>query len=198
MRTVSNPHTQPGRYEGLLSHTERYLGPVTHGQGPNGADGRNRGFAIGFHAHPEYPMVSAATTGVRFQHVSALLPEEFVISALPGQEDEAGYLLHVVADRVVRGGTGYEYGGGYVNAEPLIPGTGIEFLLASPHPFVDDGFDVYCDDQGEPALQFITLIPATRAEFDFVRERDNDADELLRLWESRDTDLLDIYRNSAV
>jgi hypothetical protein len=83
-------------------------------------------------------------------------------------------------------------------AEPLIPDTGIEFLLASPHPFVEDGFDLYHDDQGEAALQFITLIPATRAEFEFLGEHENDADALLELWESRDTDLLDIYRASAV
>jgi hypothetical protein len=194
---VSFPHSDPRRYEGLLAHTERHLGPVTHAQGPDAVGGRNRGFAIGFYAHPRYRMVSAATTGVRFQNITALLPQEFVVSVLPGQESEAGYLLHVVTERVVQSGTGHEYGGGYVNAGPLIPGTHIEFLLASHHPFVEDGFDVYHDDRGEPALRFITLIPATRAEFELHREHGDDSDALLELWESEDTELLDVYRASA-
>ncbi|GLY81616.1 suppressor of fused domain protein [Actinoallomurus iriomotensis] len=192
---MSYPHADPRRYEGLLAHAERHLGPVVRGEGPT-IDGRNRGFSIGFHEHPSYAMVSVATTGVRFQKVTGPCPGEFVVSARPGQEQEAAYLLHVVADRAVRSGKGYEYGGGYVNAEPLIPGTAIEFLLASPHPYVDEAFDLFYDDD-ELALRYITLIPATRAEFELVREHGDD--EALRdLWESRATDLLDVYRTSAV
>lgn len=192
---MSYPHVDPRRYEKLLAHAERHLGPVVSGEGAT-IDGRNRGFGIGFHEHPEYDMVSLATTGVRFQKITGPCPEEFVISALPGQEQEAAYLLHVVADRAVSSGKGFEYGGGYVNAEPLIPGTGIEFLLASLHPYVAD-FDLFYDDQGELALRYITMIPATRAEFELVREHGDD--EVLRdLWESRGTELLDIYRPSAI
>jgi hypothetical protein len=193
---MSYPHADPRRFEGLLSHIEYYLGPVTHGEGPDVAGG-NRGFSIGFHAHPEYQMISAVTTGVRFQQVSAELPQEFVLSALPDHEKEAAYLVHVVAERVVQSGQGHEYGGGYVNAEPLVPGTNIEVLLAFQHPFADEGFDLYYD-RGEPALRFVTLIPATRPEFDWLRDHDDDAEALLDLWESRETDLLDVHRPSAV
>lgn len=143
-------------------------------------------------------MLSAVTSGVRFQQVTALLPEEFVVSALPDQEFEASYLVHVVAERAISNGQGYEYGGGYVNAEPLIPGTSIEFLLAWPHAFVDEEFDVYRDDDGTAALQYITLIPATRAEFELVHEHNDDPQQLVELWESRDTNLLDLYRTSAI
>lgn len=142
-------------------------------------------------------MVSAATTGVRFQDVSAPLPQEYVVSAQPDQSDEAGYLVHVGASQVVQTGRGYIYGQGYLNAEPLIPGTNIEFLLAWPHPFLDKDFDTYRDDGGDPALQFITLIPATRAEFEHIRDHDSPI-ALLELWESRDTSLLDLHRASAI
>ncbi|GLZ10674.1 hypothetical protein Acsp04_09090 [Actinomadura sp. NBRC 104425] len=195
---MSYPYTDPDRYEGLLAHMQRHLGRVVSAQGPVMGDGRNRGFAIGFHAHPEMAMVSAASTGVRFQKVTATLPEEFVVSALPGQEDEAGYLLHVAAERVIGSGRGYEFGGGYVNSEPLIPGSRIEFLLAAGHPCTGDGFNVFHDRQGRPALQVITLIPATRAEFELVREHGGDSGKLLEVWRSRNTDLLDVYRESAV
>ncbi|WP_040791553.1 suppressor of fused domain protein [Nocardia paucivorans] len=193
---MRNFDADPNRYAGLLAHTEHYLGSVTPDAEPK-TGGRNRGFTIGFHTHPRFGMVSAVTTGVRFRNLTTDLPQEFVVSALPEQRDEAAYLLHVVADRVVVGGRGYEYGGGYINIEPLIPGSGIEFLLAWTHPYTDDGFDLYRDEHDEPALRYITLIPATRAEFEFARDRD-DPLPLLELWESHETLLLDIYRPSAI
>ncbi len=193
---MQNFDADPDRYAGLSAHTERYLGSATHGEGPK-TEGRSRRFTIGFHTHPRFGMVSAVTTGVRSQNLTTDLPQEFVVSALPDQRDEAAYLLHVVADRVVVGGRGYEYGRGYINIEPLIPGSGIEFLLAWTHPYTEEGFDLYRDEHDEPALRYITLIPATRAEFEFARDRD-DPLPLLELWESHETHLLDIYRSSAV
>ncbi|UOX90919.1 suppressor of fused domain protein [Amycolatopsis sp. FBCC-B4732] len=195
---MSYPHADPSRFDGLLPHVEHHLGPVTHGQGAQLPGGGNRGFAIGFHGHPTVRMISAATTGVRFQRVAAPLPQEYVVSALPDHEDEAGYLAHVIAREAIERQRGYAYGSGYVNAEPLIPGTGIAFLLAAPHPFADAEFDVYRDDQGEPALQLVTLLPCTRAEFEYVHAHDDDPDVLFDRWRDRDTDILDLYRKSAV
>ncbi|NBH12572.1 hypothetical protein [Amycolatopsis sp. SID8362] len=195
---MTYPHADPSRFDGLLPHVERHLGPVTHGQGPGLPDGGNRGFAIGFHAHPRLRMVSAATTGVRFQRVDAPLPQEYVVSAAPEHEEEAGYLAHVIASGVIERARGYPYGGGYLNAEPLIPGTGVAFLLAAAHPFADAEFDLYRDERGEPALQLVTLLPCTRAEFEFVHAHDEDPEVLFDRWRDRDTDILDLYRASAV
>lgn len=194
---MSDPHTDPDRYEGLLEHVERHLGQVLYGQPPDAVDGRNRGFAIGFHAHPERDLVSAATTGVRFQRVAARMPEEFVLSALTGQEGEAGYLVHVVADRVVRSGRGMEYGGGYLNAEPLIPGSQISGLVAASHPFAGSQFDLFLDGAGQPVLQFISLIPITRPEYDFMQSGRTLRD-LSRLFVAADVDPMDVYRPSAL
>lgn len=142
-------------------------------------------------------MVSAATTGVRFQRVEAVLPVECVVSALPEQEDEAAYLVHVGAARVIENGRGYAYGQGYLNAEPLIPGTGIEFLLAWTHLATGPEFDVFHDEYGDPALRFVTFVPATRAEYEQVwAQRGPDA--LFRLWETQGTNLFDLYRPCAV
>lgn len=193
---MENPKVNPDRFARLLAHAEQHLGPVTSGEGP-GIYGHNRGFGVGFHLHPEFPMLSAATTGVRFQDIIADLPQEFVVSARPDQQDEAAYLVHVAAEQVIRNGRGYALGRGYVNAEPLIPGTAIEFLLAWTHPHAEDHFDLYRDEHGTPTLQYITLIPATRAEFEHVRAHDDDPGALLELWESREPDLLNIYRQSA-
>ncbi|MBC6456574.1 suppressor of fused domain protein [Actinomadura sp. HBU206391] len=188
--------TDPRRFEGLLDHTERHLGRLRHAEPPDAIGGRNRGFAIAFYDHPDLDMVSAATNGVRFQRITALFPQEYVCSARPGQETEAGYLLHVVADRVVQSGEGHEYEGGYLNAEPLIPDTQICGLFAEPHPYADEEFNLFRDDQGEIAVEFITLVPVTRAEFEFLREHGDE--EMFEVWSERETDLLDIYRASAV
>lgn len=190
---MTYPYADPERFTGLLEHVERHLGPVRAGR-PAELGGRNRGFAIAVHAHADGNMVSAVTTGVRFHRVEGLAPPEFVCSALRGQEDEACYFAHLIADRVVRGGQGYDYGDVYVDAEPLIPGSLIQGLWAAPHPYLDEEFDFFHDGRGELALRFITLIPITLAESRLLAESE---DELEEIWEASDTNLLDLYRPSA-
>ncbi len=192
---VSYPHTDPARYEGLLEHVERYLGTTRYAQSAE-IEGRNRGFAVGIHDHPDLPMVSAVTTGVRFQAIQTPLPLEFACSALPGQEDEAAFLVHVFADMTVRNGSEVEYDDGFINDEPLIPGTAIHGLLAAPHPRTDEMFNLFRNDQDELRLQFITLVPVTAAEAEYLRT--HETGELFDLWESKGTDVLDIYRPPAL
>jgi hypothetical protein len=192
---VSHSPTDPQRLEGLFEHVERYLGPTRYAQ-PAEIEGRNRGFAVGIHDHPELSMVTAATTGVRFQPIQSPLPLEFACSARPGQEDEAAYLVHVFADMAVRNGSEVEYDDGFRNDEPLIPGTGIHGLLAAPHPCADEMFNLFRNERDELQLQFITLVPITAPEADYLRE--HETGELFELWESEGTDLLDLYRASGV
>lgn len=192
---MSYPYADPERFTELLAHVERYLGPVSHAL-PSDLDGRDRGFAIDIHHHPEFRMVTAATTGVRFQAIPTPLPVEFTCSARPDQEDEAAYLVGVFADRAVSTGAEVEYDDGYLNAEPLIPGSSVHGLLAAPHPYVDEMFNLFRNDAGELRLQFITLVPVTDGEAAFLRE--HDTGDLFERWEDADTDLLDVYRDSAV
>jgi len=194
---MSYPYADPARFEGLIDHVERHLGPVDFAV-PASVEGHNRGFAVGVHKHPTIDMVTAASTGVRFQRYDASLPEEFACSALPGQEQEAAYLVHVVADRVVRSGKGYEFGRGYVNAEPLIPGSHVQCLLAVPHPWADEDFSHFRNAQGEAVLQIITLLPLTRPELDSMDPRSDPVEQILSLTEAKGLDVRDIYRDSAV
>ncbi|RSN67340.1 suppressor of fused domain protein [Actinomadura sp. WAC 06369] len=184
-------------YEGLFEHAERYLGPVTHAEPPD-VLGFNRGFAIGYHRHPEFEMVSAATTGVRFQDLEFELPEEIVCSARPGQESEAGYLAHVAASNAVKSGRGHGYGGGYRNAEPLIPDTRISAFAHFLHPLLPKEFAYFRNAAGEAALRFVTVVPMTDAEFLFVRDEEEGFSGLMEVWRLNGTDILDLYRKSAV
>ena len=184
-------------YEGLLEHAERYLGPVTHAE-PADALGYNRGFAIGFHRHPDFEMVSAASTGLRFQDLEFELPEEIVCSVRPGQEDEASYLVHFAASNALQLGKGHGHGSGYRNAEPLIPETQISSLAFSAHPHRPEEFDHFRNADGDPVLRFVTVVPLTEAEFQFVRTEKGGFHGLMEVWQLNETDILDLYRKSAV
>lgn len=187
--------TTPSPYAGLLEHMNRHLGEVTHAVPPD-VNGHNRGFAIGYHRHASKDMVTAASTGVRFQEVAARLPEEFVCSARPDQEFEASYLVGVVAEAAVRRGRGYEYGGGYLNDEPLIPDSQVVGVVALPHFHMPDDFHIFRDESGESVLQIIGLVPVTLPEHEFMNEQRIQG--LVARWREQGTDLLDIYRASAV
>jgi hypothetical protein len=184
-------------YEGLLEHAERYLGPVFRAEPPD-VLGYNRGFAIGLHRHPEQDMVSAASTGVRFQDLEFEFPEEIVCSARPGQEQEASYLVHVAARNALENGKGHGYGGGYRNAEPLIPDTLICGLAYYLHPLLPVEFNYFRDADGEALLRFVTVVPITEPEFQFVRNDENGFNGLMDVWRAGNTDILDLYRKSAV
>ncbi|MEU5877953.1 suppressor of fused domain protein [Spirillospora sp. NPDC047279] len=158
--------------------------------------GDKRGFATGIHHHPEWELVSAATTGLRFQKFGDGLPQEFVCSAVPEQSHEAGYLVHVVAESCIRRERGLAYGSGYLNDGPLIPETEIVGALAMPHPLAEQGFDVLRDADGEATLKFMTLMPVTEDEFRFIQAEG--PQEMVATWSREDVDVFDFYRDSAV
>jgi hypothetical protein len=141
-------------------------------------------------------MISAVTTGVRFQAIQSPLPLEFACSALPDQEDEAAFLVHVFADMAVRDGSEVEYDDGFMNDEPLIPGTSIYGLLAAPHPRADEMFNMFRNDKDELQVQFITLVPVTTEEAEYLQT--HETGDLFDLWATKGTDLLDLYRPSAL
>lgn len=184
-------------YEGLLEHVQHHLGPVTHAEPPD-LLGYNRGFAIGFHRHPEHDMVSAASTGLRFQDLEFRIPEEIVCSARPGQEREAGYLVHVAATSALKSGRGHGHQGGYRNAEPLIPETEISSFAYSAHPHLPEEFDHFRDAGGAAVLRFVTVLPMTDAEFLFVLDEADGLHGLADVWRRSGTDILDLHRKSAV
>jgi hypothetical protein len=171
----------------VLGHVERYLGRRTRA-----VDGH--GFEIGIHA--ERSMVTAVTDGMRFRSLQSSLPLEFACSVRPGQEDLAVRLVEMFADSTVHSGAEVEYDDGFVVDEPLFPGSPVRGLLAAPHPYADEMFNLFRDAGGELRLQFVTLVPLTGPEARHLR--DHETGELFELWEASDTDLLDLHRVSAV
>lgn len=165
----------------VLKHIERYLGPRTR-------------VAEGLAVHATPLMVTAVTDGL--PPLGTPLPLEFACSLHPEFEAEAVRLVALFADLSVRGGSEVEYDDGYLAGEPLIDGTGIHGLLATPHPYADEMFNLFRDATGELRLQFVTLVPVTEAEGRYLS--DHETGELTELWETRGTDLLDLRRASAV
>jgi len=184
-------------YEGLLDHAKRYLGPVTHGEPPD-VLGYNRGFAIGFHRHPEYEMVSAASTGLRFQDLEFEVPEEIVCSARPGQEREASHLVHFAATSAIKAGKGHGYGNGYHSSKPLIPETEISGVIFHIHPYLPGEFNLFRNAEGKTVLRFVTVVPLTEPELHFILDEKDGYKGLLEVWHLNRTDVLDLHRQSAV
>lgn len=180
---------------GYLDHLESSLGEIGHVEGPE-ADGRNRGYALVFSRLADPGVATVTTNGVRFQRVSALLPTEFTCSLRLDQEHLARYLTDVVAGLAISSGRGLEYGQVVRNERPIIANSQMHGFLAAPSPYFGPAFDLYRADDGTPALQLVTLIPVTAAEAQYVE--DADADELSDIWQESRTNLLDVYRGSAL
>jgi hypothetical protein len=172
----------------FADHVERYLGPKRPAviSGPD--------FTIG--VHDRSGMVTAVTDGLRRLPLTTPLPVELACSARPGQEDGAAHLLTVFADMTVRSGAEVEYDDGLVEGRPLVPGTAIVGLLAAPHPYADEMFNLYRDEDGALRVQFVTLVPLTVEEAAYLG--DHETVELFDRWTSAETDLLDLRRVSAV
>ncbi|GAA5180264.1 hypothetical protein GCM10023322_12170 [Rugosimonospora acidiphila] len=130
-------------------------------------DGLNRGFFIGFHAHPAR---AGGGSGV-----------SLACRCRPGRTEWKGVGVWRRACQLRA-------------ADPRHRNRVSPGLSAS---YLEEDFDLFYDDEGGLALQFITLIPATRTEFELVRGQADDK-ALRDLWESCGTDLLDVYRTPAV
>jgi hypothetical protein len=187
--------SSPGGYGRFLEHIEGKLGAIKHVEGPE-VSGANRGYAL-IYTHLADPGVASVTTnGVRFQQITSMLPEEFTCSLQEDQEHIARYLVDTVAGLAISSGRGLEYEQVVKNEQPIIADSQMQGILASPSPFFGGEFDLYRDDNGQPVLQIITLIPVTAAEADFVEEAD--AEELYDIWRENRTNLLNVYRESAL
>ena len=180
----------------VLGHVERYLGGRRHARPAVAADGRELGFAVALHRRTSPPMATAVTDGMRSRTTQSPLPLELACSVRPGQEEQAARLVEMFAEATVRGDAEVEYDDGFLVEEPLIPGTAVRGLLAAPHPYADEMFNLFRDAEGELALQFVTLVPITGPEGHYLR--DHETGELFERWESAGTDLLDVHRTSAV
>lgn len=166
----------------VLAHVERYLGP------------RTRVVSGGIAVHASPSMVTAVTDGL--PPLGTPLPLEFACSAHPEFEEEVVRLVALFTELSVRSRAGVEYDDGYLAEEPLIAGTALSGLLAAPHPYADEMFNLFRDSAGVLRLQFVTLVPVTEAEGRYLE--DHETEDLFERWKSLGTDLLDLRRASAV
>lgn len=183
------------KYAGFLQHIEDYLGTVRDVSGPT-VTGRNRGYALFFCPAPDGEMISVVTNGIRFQQVTAVLPQELVCTLNADQEQIAHMLTMRTADLVIQLGQGLTVDQLVPSETPLVEDTRIHGVVAMAHPYVGEEFDTLLDANGNVELQIITLIPVLPEEIEFVRQYT--MDDLYEQWEERETDLLDARRASVV
>ncbi|GGM73517.1 hypothetical protein GCM10012275_50250 [Longimycelium tulufanense] len=182
-------------YDRLTEHIELHLGPII-GNEPPAMAGSTSGYSLNICQHNEYDMVSVVSDGIRYRWVGSQLPEEFVCTLQGAQRETARFLVNVICEMVVRSNQGLEYDQAVENAQPLVPDTAIHGVLASPHPYLSTDFDLSLDPYGRPRVQLLTLVPITLAEAQYIQQYG--ADALRRIWEAEETDLLDVYRRSAI
>ncbi|MEU8180826.1 suppressor of fused domain protein [Micromonospora sp. NPDC049044] len=184
------------RFADFLPHLERYLGEAREFEEPT-ALGRNRGYGLLFCYAPN-SLVSVVTNGLRFQRITAVLPQELVCTVHAEQRKEAHLLVPLTTAIVMgrRAGLGLDEVVMSADPGPVVPGTEIAGVVAGTHPYAADGFDALPDSDGKPELQLITLLPATHAELTYARN--NSIDDLYTVWENQTTDLLDLHRRSVV
>jgi Suppressor of fused protein (SUFU) len=185
----------PQRFADFLPHLQRYLGEPRELEEPT-VLGRNRGYGLFFCYAPG--LLSLVTNGLRFQRITVVLRQELVCTVHAEQRKEAHLLMPLTAEIVMgrRAGLGLDEVILSADPRPVVPGTEIAGVVAGTHPYAADGFDALLGSDGEPELQLITLLPATRAELTYAR--DNSVDDLYAAWEDQATDLLDMHRPSAV
>lgn len=183
------------RFQGFQEHVTTFLGEVERVLSAQSADG-NRGYDLVFCHQSEMDVWSVVTNGLRFQELDEELPEELVCSVRTGQQDAAQYLVDTVAQMVLGNGAALEYGRLVPGPEPLLPGTAIQGIIALAHPYAPDEFDLLKDAYGTVELQLVTLVPVTKAESDYLAT--NGVEPMHAKWQEAESDLLDIYRPSAV
>ncbi|MFG1798216.1 suppressor of fused domain protein [Nocardia sp. NPDC049149] len=184
-----------GQRAAFLDHLEANLGAITPIAESRPAVG-DYGYTL-LAAHLADPGVwSVVTDGVRLHRITSLLPEEFSCSLQDDQSHHARYLVDTTASQAVASGRGLDYDQVVLSDRPLLAGTDICGLLASPSPYFGATFDLQRDADGDPVLQVITLIPVTRAEAEFVEAAD--AEELYDIWREARTNLLNVHRESAL
>lgn len=173
----------------LADHIEKNLGAIEH------VVETERGYSLAHTRIPDPGVASVITNGVRFHRLAATLPEEFTCSLRQDQGHIARYLVDTIAALAVVSGRGLEFDQVVRNDEPIIPDTAICGLLASQSPFFGDDFDLYVEN-GRPRLQIITLLPLTDAEADHAERAD--AESMYEVWHENRTNILDVYRASAI
>lgn len=181
------------KYGGFVDHIEHHLGTVDSVYGWDNK--KERGFILLSCSSPG-ETVSTVTNGLRFQTVTAVMPQELVCTLKADQEQIAAMVTAWTADRAIQLGEGVTIDQLIASGSPLAEGTNIHGVLAMSHPYADDEFDILENKSGAVELQIITLIPVFPEEIDFIQR--NSVDALCDRWQVLEPDLLDAHRAPAI
>ena len=182
------------RFARFPEHVEKHIGRVRGADGRK-AGGRVRAYHLVYCDHHDGAHVSVLTSGLRDKTAGAPLPQELVCTLRADQEHYAKHLTGVVAELLTESDSRVGYGALIMNDRVLLPGTEMAGALAAPHPYLGDEFDVLLDEDGQPVLQLITLVPVTRGEAQLVARYGRDV--LYDRWEQQGVDLTDVGRASV-
>ncbi|WP_328475264.1 suppressor of fused domain protein [Actinoplanes sp. NBC_00393] len=177
------------KYSGFLEHIQAYLGPVRETEPPTD------GYALLFCRTPDDDLASVVTNGLRFQPITAVLPQELVCTVHAAQRKAAHLITALTAELVMKSRRGLVLEQVIPSPHPLIPHSDIGGVIAAIHPYADDDFDTLHSPGDAAELQLITLLPATTGELLFAEQHGTEA--LFQRWEAKETDLLDVFRRSA-
>jgi hypothetical protein len=182
-------------FTGFLPQIIEHLGPVQWVEEPT-AHGANRGYAVLYLRAPGGEIGSAVTSGLRFQNITAVLPQELCCSLPAAQEQTAHTLVAQVARMVLDGRAGLVRGTIIPGDVPLAEHSAMTGVICADHPYAGEAFDIVRDADGTIEMQIITLIPASPAELDLATNLG--AEALFEIWHEQQTDLSDLGRPSAV
>lgn len=182
-------------FQGFDDHVTTYLGEIERVESGESEDG-DRGYDLLFCHNEELDVVSVVTDGLRFADLEGDLPEELVCTVRSEQVELAQFLVETVAQMILGDGTALDYGQLIPSSEPLLSDVEIQGVITLAHPYTDDDFDLLVDEDGEAELQFVSLVPVTKAEADEIEA--NGIDGVNTRWQEDDTDLFDLSRPSAV
>jgi len=192
-RVDTDAARHPERFTGLIEHLERHAGACAGAEPPT-VHGGNRGYALAFYALPENGPVTVISNGLRFQAVSASLEQELACTLHADQAEAARHLVDTVCGLVIERGQGVDEDVMLDNGNPLLAGTDIHGVIAGPHPFFPEDFDLFHDESDTVALRVVTLVPATAADLAFANEFG--VERLRERWAEEGTDVLDVERGT--
>ncbi|GAB3299005.1 suppressor of fused domain protein [Parasphingorhabdus pacifica] len=152
----------PAESSGILGHLEQHLGSVQKVESGKSEHG-NRGYDLTFFHQDQPPISTVVTNGLRFQSITAVIPEELACTLWDGQEHIAHFLTDTTASMLLEMGRGLDFGMVVENDEPILQGTAICGVLAHPSPYFDSGFNVFPTSE-EATLQIVSLLPVTSGE----------------------------------
>lgn len=181
----------------LIAHLERHLGRLERGWGES-ADGRQLPVQVVQFANPTGGVpLSYATLGLS-EHVlrmpSGEVRHELLCCGPSDGSLNPAPLMVTVAEDLIASGRSLVKGQVLGPSGPLLEGTELEALYCAAPVYFPDEFAVMRDVR--PPVVIVWLVPISRSEAAFVRDRGWDAFEDLLL--ERDPNLLDWGRPSLV